>query len=132
MGADLSNDTGEARRGIDGFVERWKSSGAAERANYQLFLSELCDVLGVARPNPAGPVDAENGYVFERSVTFRHGDGSASVGRIDLYKRGCFVLEAKQGVDRGQESPEPLAERQRPAPRRGAAVRGTRDGRYAA
>jgi hypothetical protein len=28
------------------FIARWRSSGAAERANYQLFLSELCDVLG--------------------------------------------------------------------------------------
>lgn len=26
-------------------------SGAAERANYQLFLSELCDLRGVARPD---------------------------------------------------------------------------------
>ena len=28
-------------------IDRWKNSGAAERANYQLFLSELCNVLGV-------------------------------------------------------------------------------------
>lgn len=32
------------------FISRWSSSGAAERANYQLFLSELCDLIGVARP----------------------------------------------------------------------------------
>jgi hypothetical protein len=31
------------------FIDRWKNSGAAERANHQLFLSELCDVLGVPR-----------------------------------------------------------------------------------
>src|SRR5579863_1884971 len=84
---------------VQPFIARWKNSGAAERANYQLFLSELCDVLGVTRPNPTTPDDAENAYVFERSVTFHHPDGSTSTGRIDLYKRGCFVLEAKQGVE---------------------------------
>ena len=35
------------------FIIRWRNSGAAERANYALFLSELCDLLGVERPNPA-------------------------------------------------------------------------------
>ena len=27
------------------FIQRWQNSAAAERANYQLFLSELCDYL---------------------------------------------------------------------------------------
>ena len=85
------------------FIDRWKNSGAAERANYQLFLSELCDVLGVSRPDPTKPDDAENEYVFERSVTFHHADGSTSTGRIDLYKRGHFVLEAKQGVEKREQ-----------------------------
>ncbi|WP_281275030.1 hypothetical protein [Geomonas oryzae] len=31
---------------VTDFLLRWEASGAAERANYQLFLSELCDVLG--------------------------------------------------------------------------------------
>jgi hypothetical protein len=30
---------------IPSFIARWSDSGAAERANYQLFLSELCDLL---------------------------------------------------------------------------------------
>lgn len=67
------------------FIRRWEASGAAERANYQLFLSELCDLLGVVRPEPTRPDDRDNAYVFERSVTFRHGDGTTSTGRIDLY-----------------------------------------------
>ncbi|MDT7809913.1 MAG: hypothetical protein QOJ70_3726 [Acidobacteriota bacterium] len=78
------------------FIARWKESGAAERANCQPFLGELCDVLGVPCPEPAQPLDEQNAYVFERAVTFHNGDGSTSTGRIDLYKRGCFVLEAKQ------------------------------------
>jgi hypothetical protein len=60
-------------------------------------LSELCDILDVPRPDPATPDTTQNEYVFERAVTFHHGDGTTSAGRIDLYKRGCFVLEAKQG-----------------------------------
>lgn len=79
------------------FLQRWERSAAAERANYQLFLSELCDFLEVPRPDPSGPDPGQNSYVFERAVTFHNGDGTTSTGRIDLYKRGCFVLEAKQG-----------------------------------
>ncbi|MCB0043638.1 MAG: hypothetical protein KDE23_28320, partial [Caldilinea sp.] len=70
-------------------------SGAAERANYQLFLSVLCDVLEAPRPEPQAADDAQNGYVFEKAVPLPHG----TTGRIDLYKRDCFVLEAKQGSD---------------------------------
>ena len=86
---------------VQQFIERWKASGASERANYQLFLSELCDVVEIQRPEPARAEEEHNHYVFEKSVTFKHGDGTTSNGRIDLYKRGCFVLEAKQGVDPG-------------------------------
>ncbi len=83
------------------FIERWWKSEASERANYALFLTELCDqVLGVPHAEPAQADDAGNAYVFERSVTFHHADGSTSTGRIDLYKRGCFILEAKQGVEK--------------------------------
>ncbi len=81
------------------FIRRWQDSGSAERANYQMFLAELCrDVLGVAPPHPSVANDEKNVYVFERTVRFQHGDGTVSTGRIDLYKRSCFVLETKQGV----------------------------------
>jgi hypothetical protein len=82
---------------LESFLARWEASGASERANYQLFLAELCDQLGVDRPEPSQPDETLNLYVFEKAVTFAHGDGSTSHGRIDLYRRGCFVLEAKQG-----------------------------------
>jgi hypothetical protein len=90
---------------IAAFVARWQSSGSAERANYQLFLGELCDLLAVPRPDPTRPDDAQNAYVFEKSVRFASPDGSHSVGRIDLYKRACFVLEAKQGSDLTDDTP---------------------------
>ncbi len=78
------------------FITRWAASSAHERANYALFLSELCDLLEVLRPQPAVADDRDNAFVFERAVTFTEGRS----GRIDLYKRGCFVLEAKQASTR--------------------------------
>lgn len=90
-----------AQSEIQNFIVRWTArEGGAERANYALFLSELCDLIGVARPDPAGTDTERNDYVFERAVRFRHDDGSVSPGRIDLYKKGCFVLEAKQSKKR--------------------------------
>jgi hypothetical protein len=87
---------------IDAFIKRWAGGdGGQERANYALFLAELCDVLGVPRPDQASHNAATNAYVFERAVTFREPDGSAANGRIDLYKRGSFVLEAKQSRNPG-------------------------------
>jgi hypothetical protein len=81
---------------VANFISRWSAAGASERANYVLFLTELCDLLGVPQPDPAADDSAHNAYVFERAVTFHHRDGKTSTGRIDLYRRGCFVLEAKQ------------------------------------
>ena len=78
--------------GANAFIARWAAASASERANSQLFLAELCDVLGVARPEPT----RENGYGFEFEVTEHHPDGSTTKGRIDLYKRTCFVLDSKQ------------------------------------
>ncbi|OYW30460.1 MAG: restriction endonuclease subunit M, partial [Caulobacter sp. 12-67-6] len=81
---------------VEDFITRWTArEGGAERANYQMFLSELCDVLGVPRPDPAGAARDLNDYVFERAVSSTTLDG-ASAKRIDLYKRAAFVLEAKQ------------------------------------
>ncbi|EWY36371.1 hypothetical protein N825_26140 [Skermanella stibiiresistens SB22] len=98
------------------FIIRWKSSGAGERANCQLFLSELCDLIQVPRPNPTRDDDRHNLYVFERTVAYPRAHGAVSTGRIDLYKRGCFVLEAKQGSDQKAQCLKS---------RRGMAVRGS-------
>ncbi|MDF1552870.1 MAG: hypothetical protein P1P84_07400 [Deferrisomatales bacterium] len=109
---------------VQTFIAKWRASGGAERANYQHFLVELCDVLGVPRPDPSVPDDAENAYVFERAVTFCHGDGTTSTGRIDLYKRGAYVLEAKQGTEKPEQAE--LAPAAPKAVRRGTAVRHTK------
>ena len=41
------------------FIDRWKPSGGGEIANSQMFLAELCTLLGVPVPDPT--VTAESG-----------------------------------------------------------------------
>lgn len=53
---------------------------------------DLCDLLEV----PAPDNHPNAGYFFEYPVTEHPADGSTTQGRIDLYKRTCFVLESKQ------------------------------------
>jgi hypothetical protein len=94
---------------IEAFITRWEKAGGAERANYQLFLTELCDLLDLERPNPAAPDNQKNSYTFERSLSRKDKDGNASTVYMDLYKSGSFVLETKQGVqadasETGQQS----------------------------
>ncbi|MSP62246.1 MAG: hypothetical protein EXR72_18325 [Myxococcales bacterium] len=87
---------------IAAFLAKWTGSGGSERANKDIFLVELCDVLGVAHPDPATGDRERDRYVFERDVT-RQGPLSATPrqGRADLYKESRFVLEAKQGSSQG-------------------------------
>ncbi len=79
---------------IESFIARWRGvavlPGSTELATAQSFVTELCMALGVASPHHA------EDYQFERPITFAHGDGTTSPGRIDCYKRGAFVLEAKK------------------------------------
>ena len=74
------------------FIERWQGVTASELSTAQSFVRELCELLGLASPH-ATP---EQDYMFERPITFHHGDGSTSPGRVDCYRRGHFVLEAKK------------------------------------
>jgi len=81
---------------LTNFIQRWKGTNGTERANYQLFLTELCSVLHLPSPEPASKDTNNNAYVFERRVDISSPDGSMNTGFIDLYRRDCFVLEAKQ------------------------------------
>lgn len=78
------------------------ASGGSEMSNHQLFVERLTGALGLPQPEFAREETRFNDYVFERNVTFRHPNGTTSAGRIDCYKRGCFVLEAKQSAKREQ------------------------------
>ena len=81
----------------------WINASGGELANYGLFVTELCAALDLPPPDPASEDTRDNAYVFQRRVKFSHGDGEESLGFIDLYRRGAFVLEAKKlrktGID---------------------------------
>ena len=47
------------------FIQRWQKSSASERANYALFLSELCDHLDLPRPEPS-QADESLQYLCDR------------------------------------------------------------------
>ena len=67
-----------------------------------------------------------NSYVIDKAVYFQNLDGSSTTNYIDLYKRNCFVLEAKQGSNPLSNSATPLASAKEPRRmKRGTAVRGT-------
>ena len=110
--------------GIIDFIGRWESSGAAERANYQLFLCQLCDLLDVGQPEPSKADPSRNAYVFEHPVLFDDGVGHTTTKFVDLYKKGCFILEAKQGSDKIAESDATGLKLPKKG-RRGTAIRGT-------
>jgi hypothetical protein len=93
--------TSKSTTETEAFIARWQGQeGGQERANYALFLTELCDALDLPHPDPAGAHHERNDYVFERAVTRRRDYGDA-IGRIDLYRKGSFVLEAKQSRWKG-------------------------------
>lgn len=87
---------------IEAFIARWAASSGAERANFHGFVYELCDLIGVGRPDPANQGSNADSYRFECPVKFKQPDGSESSGSIDLYKRGSFVMEAKQSREKGR------------------------------
>jgi hypothetical protein len=88
--------SGPSIAALRALAQRWAEAKAAERANYQLYLIELCEALGVERPRPAG-----GGYQFEFPIAMVSRDGKESSNWADLYKAGHFLLEAK---DEGEET----------------------------
>ncbi|MER9864489.1 DNA methyltransferase [Mesorhizobium sp. M0185] len=85
---------------LERLIATGAASGGSELANYQLFVIGLCEALGLDRPNMASEQNHLNDYVFERRVDFKHADGTRTAGRIDCYRRGSFILEAKQSGKR--------------------------------
>ena len=81
---------------VEAFIARWQDASGAERANYQSFLIELCNLLKLPVPDPAS--GGAGDYRFERSVWRDMLDGTGRKGRMDLYNRSNFILEAKQGA----------------------------------
>jgi hypothetical protein len=71
-------------------VERWTGAKSRERANYQLYLGELCAALAVEGPRPAG-----SGYEYEFPIKVVDRAGKDGSNFVDLFKREHFLLEAK-------------------------------------
>ena len=81
-----------AKRDIEDFISHWAGATAPEQSISQQFLCGLCDLLDAPQPD-----NRRNGsYTFEFHVSEPQHDGTTKEGRIDLYKRGCFVLESKK------------------------------------
>ena len=98
------------------FIARWRGVTASELSTAQSFVIQLCDLLGVEPPHPT----PEQSYMFERPITFQHGDGSTSAGRVDCYRRGHFVWESKKlkvGIQSQASGAAPTGLRRRAAAR---------------
>jgi type II restriction/modification system DNA methylase subunit YeeA len=67
------------------FIAKWRDNPLSEKAGAQSYFLDLCDLLGVTKPN-----DPDN-YCFERGAT-RTGAGH---GWADVWKRGAFAWESK-------------------------------------
>lgn len=103
---------------VEEFLKRWQGSAGSERSHAQPFFLDLCDVLGVDRPPTQG--EGVEDYRFEKPIKIPHPDGHESTDRIDFYRKGVFVIEAKQarptdapgpGVKRGTYAWKELMER---------------------
>ncbi len=111
---------------VDAFIERYQETEASERGAAQMFLGDLCAVLDVPRPDPPRAETRKNRYVFERRVDYPD-QADRERGFIDLYKRGCFVLEAKQGSDAPSETEGERLGVEEPTRRYGTARRDRRE-----
>jgi hypothetical protein len=60
---------------LPAFVAKWTASAAAERANKDTFLLELCDVLDIPRPGATTGDAAQDTYVFEKDAVLPHEGG---------------------------------------------------------
>jgi type II restriction/modification system DNA methylase subunit YeeA len=67
------------------FIAKWQGSPLTERAGAQTYFNDLCEMLGVDKPNDP------DSYCFERGAS-RTGAGH---GWADVWRRGCFAWENK-------------------------------------
>ena len=71
---------------VEAYIERWgggMSRGGNERANLQMFITELCTLLDLPQPEPATAKRSDNAYIFERSVTELFADGGKTTRALD-------------------------------------------------
>ncbi|MDB9303224.1 hypothetical protein PN488_02305 [Nodularia spumigena CS-591/12] len=88
---------------VEIFLDKWQGSSGNEIANKDSFCLDLCTALGVASPPPQGSVLGDP-YCLEKNVKMPQSTGNIKQGRIDFYKQGHFILEAKQGSTKSGSS----------------------------
>ena len=91
---------------IDEVIDRWSGlPGGAERKNFAPFIYDLIDALDLPRPGP-GEAGKLGTYEFEGTVQGGSAKQTGAGGSADLYKRGHFIMEAKQSwlPPRGERS----------------------------
>lgn len=93
---DAVTDTIADTTAVTEFITRWKGNTGSERANFQSFMRDLCGLLDLPLPEPGKGDNAHNAYVYERFIAPQRADSTTEKRYIDLYRRGCFVLEGKQ------------------------------------
>jgi hypothetical protein len=76
---------------LRGFVAAWKNRAADEHAGFPRFLIELCRALGTAEPDGFD-------FAFDHWLT-----GVGDRGRVDAYKRGHFMIEARHARSSSRE-----------------------------
>jgi hypothetical protein len=96
---------------VGAFIETWLgSSGGRERTNFRSFMSGLCGVLGVPDAKEPASKGVLGTFEYEGPVpgaSVRAEKAASYTGFIDLYKEGCFILEAKQSyLKEGQAEPD--------------------------
>ena len=105
---------------VDEFIaEWWGKPGGAERSNFAPFVFGLCQLLDERVPG-----QSEQGklgeYEFEGSVPKGSFRSLEARGAIDLYKRGHFIMEAKQTYIKPEQGGLDLGEPQGPRAPSGA------------
>ncbi len=98
---------------IESHIAKWTSSGGSELGSSVPYIIDLCNLINVNPPDPSKPAYNDNTYIFEMPTI----ENNKMSGRIDLYKKGYFIWESKQGAKPNSEK-DPLY-------RTGTAVRGT-------
>ena len=68
---------------VEKFITRWQSASGSERANYQLFVHELCTLLGL--PTPDRALKKRLPQIFETLI---------AVGRVRVVNEGRAYLAA--------------------------------------
>ncbi|MGM0574341.1 MAG: class I SAM-dependent DNA methyltransferase [Myxococcota bacterium] len=89
-------------RRLAAFGDNWFGKVGNEQQLSQSFLNGLCEALGTPKPTDGTLPEAD--YQFERPVVVP----GVEWGRIDLYKKGHFVLEAKCGRTREEPGRAPI------------------------